>query len=247
MAKEPVWKKNAAGVYMPLWIERGAVGQETIEPAWAEDACETECCPATTGGPNSPYPTCAACLDDIVGIRITLSGFVDYVCCDTVIIGADRRVDGFSSSLNRSFVLTDLLTSSSTSKTFQLMLATPGANSCGGVLVSRSSLILPERNDCSGTVVCTSTNYLVLLQCTVRCVENGVVFSDFAAYYDWCNVSGDARCDSVSTTLDINLFGSNAVSVASICNTYGIAIADKTVASGCSPVMLVDYVFEAVY
>ena len=45
MAKEPVWKKNAAGVYEPLWIERGAAGQETIEPAWAEDACETACCP----------------------------------------------------------------------------------------------------------------------------------------------------------------------------------------------------------
>lgn len=75
MAKEPVWKKNAAGVYEPLWIERGAVGQETIEPAWAEDACEIACCEATSH-------SCSECIANASGVGATISGYPSAFDCN---------------------------------------------------------------------------------------------------------------------------------------------------------------------
>lgn len=50
VAKQPVWRKNEAGVYLPLWILRS----DTNQPAWSEDPCAPECCPG--GEPCPPCP-----------------------------------------------------------------------------------------------------------------------------------------------------------------------------------------------
>jgi hypothetical protein len=145
-----------------------------------------DCCGG--GGPGAPYANCSACLADIIGIRITVSGYEDRQCCVEGGSG-DSLFECFA--VNGSYVLTDLIGSGSSHKVFALDIAADDACGGGGILIDRQTRKELGFANCSGeAVVCVSERWIRRLECTVRCDGFGMEFGPVTSTLNACIPAG---------------------------------------------------------